>query len=398
MSRLSFLVSQFANSSSDPGQDYIAANITADLTAALSRIEGGTVIAYASAITLRPSALDIAEAARRFRVKFVLCGSAAAREKDIRIDAALINAETWQELQRETLERELIQLTALEKEIAAKIARTLEATLPDTGPPLAAIKDTEAFDALLRGKAMLHMPQTPERLAEARLFLSRALAAIPEALDAIIGLASVHLATALARSSRSPEADLLQAERLVQRALAIDPCEAQALDVLGALRRAVGKPREALAAYQAALAANPSDANACAQIVRVKLDLGEAEDAVPLIERALALSPVDPQRSLWFTFAGMALLYDSDPRRARAWLEKAVAANSRFATPLVFLAAAAELDGDGDSARLSLARARQLAPRLSIAGLEQQFAPAEPRARARWAPIAESLRRVGLLE
>ena len=84
-----------------------------------------------------------------------------------------------------------------------------------------------------------------------------------------------------------------ECQRLVHEALAADPRNVRALETLGALCRANGEPREALAAYETA-AADRNDANAHAQIGRLKLDLGEARGALSHIELALRLSPLDP--------------------------------------------------------------------------------------------------------
>jgi hypothetical protein len=81
---------------------------------------------------------------------------------------------------------------------------------------------------------------------------------------------------------------------------------------------------------------------------------------------------------------------------ARLWLEKSVAAGPQFVTALVFLGAALELDGQDADARRTIEEARRINPALSIARVERQFAPDEPRAIAGWSPIADSLRRIGL--
>jgi tetratricopeptide (TPR) repeat protein len=59
-----------------------------------------------------------------------------------------------------------------------------------------------------------------------------------------------------------PAFDLTQCDRLVHEALAADPRNSRALNALGALWRATGKPQEAIEAYGAAAAVNRNDANA----------------------------------------------------------------------------------------------------------------------------------------
>lgn len=66
-----------------------------------------------------------------------------------------------------------------------------------------------------------------------------------------------------------------------------------------------------------------------------------------------------------------------------------------FVTALVLLAAAQQLDGDGDHARRTMAAARQMTPSLSIARVEKQFAPHD-RASPQWSRIRDILRQAGL--
>jgi len=157
------------------------------------------------------------------------------------------------------------------------------------------------------------MPQTAKAVAEARRLPEAARQADPQSVEIMTGLASIHLATALKGWGGKPALELQECERLLRQILADQPHHAEALSLLEALRRVTGQRREALAAYEAAVKANPSDASAHGQIGRLQIDFGEAERALPEIELALRLSPLDPQRSLWFTFAGLALLYLDRP-------------------------------------------------------------------------------------
>ena len=84
-----------------------------------------------------------------------------------------------------------------------------------------------------------------------------------------------------------------------------------------------------------------------------------------------------------------------DAAGARVWLEKAVADAPQFVTALVFLAAAQQVDGRGEEAQRSIAAAHRMSPTLSIARVDQQFAPAEG-GRGEWSRIRNSLRQAGL--
>jgi len=74
MASLSFLVLPFANPSGDPDQNYVAVNVTSDLTTRLSGIAGSVVIARSSALAIASQSLPLAEIGRLFGVRYVLRG------------------------------------------------------------------------------------------------------------------------------------------------------------------------------------------------------------------------------------------------------------------------------------------------------------------------------------
>ena len=395
MASLSFLVLPFVNPSGDSDQNYVAVNITSDLTARLSAIADSFVIARSSALAIASKSLPVPEIGHIFGVRYVLRGSAFREGAHLHAIATLVRADNDEQIWSEQFERDFATLRDLDQEIIARVAQRLGVALAEATPPAAPLQDVAALDALLRAKAVADLPTTPQTVAEARRLYGIAIGLAPRAAEAKAGLAAVHLAVALGGRGSPVAYELAECERLLQESLAAEPRNAVALNTLGALRRATGKPREALAAFESAVAADRNDANAHGQIGRLEIDLGEPARALPHIELALRLSPLDSQRSLWFTFAGLAQLYTGDPTAARSWLEKSVAATPQFVTSLVFLAAAQQLEGRNEDAHRTIAAVQRLSPALSVARVEQQFAPAE-RTRPQWSRIRDSLRQAGL--
>ena len=395
MASPSFVVLPFTNPSRDPDRGYVAANISSDLAAGLSGIADSLVIARGSTVEAQGRA--VAEIGRDFGVQYVVRGDAIREGTHLSVTASLVSAETEEVLWTEHFECDFGALQNLEREIVERIARRLDVSLTEAAPspPLSSMQDVAALEALLRAKAVATMPTTAQTIGEARRLFSLALHSAPLAVEAKAGLAAIHLAIALNGRGGAPAFELRECERLVQEALAVDPRNAGGLNTLGALRRATGKPREALVAFAAAVTADRNDANAHAQIGRLKIDLGEPEQTLSYIEAALRLSPRDAQRSLWFTFAGLALLYTGDVDAAQLWLEKSIAAAPLFVTSQVFLAAALQLHGRAAEARRTIAIAQRLSPAVSVTRVEQQFAPAE-RTLLQWARIRDSLRAAGL--
>ena len=388
------LIEPFDNASDNNGD--ISADITRGLTSGLARIPASSVIAQESAIVLARQGLTATEIGRKFGVGFVLRGTSLMQGTHVRATIVLLSTQTEMELLNEAFEKPFVQLRVMEQEIVTRVAKELGMPLmfeTDHGQTWSE-HDTDTLTALLRADAILMMPQTTQTLAAAEQLYTAVLRAKPNDTEALTGMAAIRLAKALADAHPLPDA--LECQRLLDQVLALEPQNARALNLLGALRRATGKRTEALAAYQAAVEANHSDASAHAQIGRLKIDLGEPEHALSAINLALRLSPLDPQRPLWYTFAGLAKLYLNAPAEAREWLTKAVEAGPKFVTAPVFLAAAQQIDGKDKEAHRLIQAARAMSPALSISRVERQFAPESPRLRESWLRILDSLRHAGL--
>ena len=90
----SVAVLPFANMSSDPEQEYFADGVVEDIITALSRFKTFAVVARNSSFVYKGRAIDLRVAARELGVRYVLEGSIQRRDKQLRVTAQLIDAET----------------------------------------------------------------------------------------------------------------------------------------------------------------------------------------------------------------------------------------------------------------------------------------------------------------
>ena len=156
------------------------------------------VIARTSAFSIEDQPIDVI--ASRLGVSHVLEGSIRRQDDEIRVTAQLIDASTSIHLWSRSFDRDLEHLIDVQKEIAAAVAGTLQASLGDAA-------DTPAVD-----------PRTYELFLEARFFYSR-----------------------------RAEGDLLRAERRLEEALALEPDFARAWAKLAAAAAArLGDPSEGI--------------------------------------------------------------------------------------------------------------------------------------------------------
>jgi TolB-like protein len=154
---LSIVVLPFANLSDDPQQEYFADGITEDLTTDIARIQGSLVIARNTAFTYKGKPFDIKQIGRELGVRYVLEGSVRRSGNQVRINVQLVDAETGAHLWAERFDRDISDLFAVQNEITARIARSLESQLA-IAEARRPTDNPDALDYMLRGRAVLTRP------------------------------------------------------------------------------------------------------------------------------------------------------------------------------------------------------------------------------------------------
>ena len=227
----SIAVLPFVNLSPDKENEYFSDGLTEEIINVLAHVSGLKVIARASAFTFRGKESDFRAIADTLGVSTILQGSVRRSGSSIRITAQLIGAEDGSLLWSERYSRELVDVFAIQDDIAAAIAAALELRLAGQASVRRYTPTLPAYDARL--KARFHEQRlTPESMAKARTCFEQAIALDPDyALPlaefggfffnlANFGMMPAHEAMPLARA-------------FAQRALTIDPSLPDAHTVLG---------------------------------------------------------------------------------------------------------------------------------------------------------------------
>jgi len=357
--RLSIVVLPFINLSDDREQQYFADGITEDLTADLSRLEKMFVISRNTAFTYRNKPIDTKQIGRELGVRYVLEGSVRRLGNQLRVSTQLIDAATDAHLWAERFDRDAGDLFALQNEITSRLANALgveliaaEAAQPTEHP--------DALDYILRGRAELLKPRTPDTHREAINFFEHALALDPQSVEAQSRLAGVLVTSVLAGMADSAAADLARAEGLLDRALAASPGLAFAHFEKGHVLRAQNRWEEAMLEYEAALALDHNSVYALNGLGWCKLYAGSIEEVIPLVEQAIRLSPRDLWIGHFYYLIGTVYLLQSHTDEAIVWLEKARSAMPTLPIHRSRLASAYALRGETERAAAELAEARRL--------------------------------------
>jgi len=357
--RLSIVVLPFANLSNDPEQQYFADGITDDLTTDLSRIQGSLVIARNTAFSYKGKAVDAKQIGRELGVRYVLEGSVQRSDKQVRINAQLIDTETGAHLWAERFDRNVGDLFALQNEITARIANALQGQLAIAESRRPA-DNPDAIDYILRGRAVLTNPISRENYDKAEEYFNKALELDPHSVDAAAYMAVALTVRVTDELTDSPEEDLHRAEQLAAQALAAAPNYGLAHFAKAQVLRAQSRFKEAIPEYETAIALDPSRAPAYAHVGWCQFLTGSAEDALPYFEHAIRLNPSGPGIAPWYGRMGVVQLLESHIDAALVSLEKASNENARLPFVHAYLAAAYALKGQTERAHAELAEAQKL--------------------------------------
>ncbi len=358
----------FANQSGDPAQEYFSDGITEDVINALGRFSSLSVLARNAVMPFKGRAAGIDEVVQKLGARYIVDGSVRRDGQRVRVQARLTDALGAHVLWSDRFDADASHLFHLQDELVQQIAGTLASKVGRMEQERARRKpagNLDSYDLALRGRAFLDNTTRASHVEARRLF-EAALAADPTNADAKVGLARVFHFYVQYGFTESPLETVRDAERLVRDALRHDPDHAQAYGMLGQLMTYFGRDDEALNAIDRALAINPSDAESLFSRALVLMWVGRIEEARRAFALARRLDPVMAMRPDALFGEAMVHILSGEPDRARAALEGHLDQSPRFATAYVLLAIAyAELNRPADATQAATI-VRRLNPFLDL--------------------------------
>jgi TolB-like protein/Flp pilus assembly protein TadD len=291
----SIVVLPFDNMSKDPEQDYFSNGITDVLTSDLSRISSLFVIARNTAFTYKGKAVNMQDIRKELGVRYVLEGSVQKAGEQVRIVAQLVDTTTDAHVWSERYDRPFKDIFALQDEIVQKIVMTLklQLTLQEQGYFVRKHTDNlEAYDAYLRGMEY-NSRFTKEANAQARQLFEKAIALDPQYAEAYAWLGRTYLLAWDWRWSADPQT-LERALALAQQAVALDdslPVAHSNLSTVYALKQ---QSDQAIAEGERAIALDPNNADSCAWQADTLNLAGRPEEALRSVQQAMRLNPRYP--------------------------------------------------------------------------------------------------------
>ena len=320
--RASIAVLPFANMSPDPENEYFADGIAEELLDVLSDIDGLKVASRTSSFAFKGKGANIGEVARTLNVAHVLEGSVRKQGARVRITAQLIDAGGDQHLWSETYDRELVDIFAVQQEIARAISSALSGPM---GLAAGASKvevpratgDLKAYEAFLRGRQLFH--QRGAALLDARKLLEDAVERDPEFAPAWAVLSAVYATLASYGGLSEVDSDAL-ARRAAERARELDDTLGLPYAVLGQSAAEGGRPLEGLEMFDRAIERDSVDSTPHLWRGLMHLSVGHLAEAEADFKRAIEMDPLSAINHGWY---GATLGMQGDRAQGDALLARA---------------------------------------------------------------------------
>jgi adenylate cyclase len=296
--RPSIAVLPLANMSGDPEQEFFADGLTEDIITELSRFRDLLVISRNSTFVHKGKAVNVQQIAREFGVEYVLEGSVRKARDRVRVTVQLIDAETDRHIWAERYDRELEDIFAIQDEITRAIVATLPGRVEAATHDRAKRKPTDnmaAYECVLAAK-VLHHRSIREDNAEAQRLLDRALALDPNYAHAHAWKACVLGQTWGYGWCADRDDTLQQVFAEVKTALALDDNDSDVHRILAALYLMREDHDKATYHQERALALNPNYDLVVVQQGELLTWLGRPEEGIDWIRKAMRLNPYHPER------------------------------------------------------------------------------------------------------
>ncbi len=296
----SVAVLPFTNLSGDPEQQYFSDGITEDIIAGLSRFREFIVIARHSSFRFRDSAADVKHVGRELGVRYIVEGSVRRMSDIICITAQLIDAKDDVNLWAERYDRNTSEIFAIQHEVVQAIVGTFAGHLEHAARERARRQPTDslaAYDCFLRAyddtwrlyydtEAYLR-----EGLTAARKMCYRAIEIDPSYARPHACLGAIYLCDWLYRGTNE---DLDKAVRCARMAVSIDDADDWCHATLGVIHLKRAEHDRAEYHMQRAIALNPNDADTYCSMGLCLIYAGLPLPAIERLETAIRRNPFCP--------------------------------------------------------------------------------------------------------
>jgi adenylate cyclase len=361
----SIAVLPFDNLSGDSEQEYFSDGITEQIITSLSKVPYIFVIARNSTFAYKGKSAKIQQIAEELAVRYVLEGSVQKSGDRVRITVQLIDATTGHHLWAENYDRMVKDIFALQDEIAMKIMAELQVEIAEADwGQFSSTKTTnlKAYEKFLKGKEHIFR-RTEADLLEARKLAQEAIDLDPEYGGAYILLAHTHVDDVWFRRTKDPAKSLQTAEQLAQKATDLSGQDSDSHRLLSMVFLLRNQHERAIIEAQKAVELSPNSAENHFSLGMALRLADRNDEAIPVLKKAIRLNPVTPifyLNNLAFTYA-----FSGQYEKAIPLWERAVERNPDYLFAYSGLTWAYQMTGNEIKAREAAAEVLRIMPKKS---------------------------------
>jgi TolB-like protein len=356
--------------SEDVELEFFADGLVEDLTTILARMSMLTVISRSSAFQYKGAQPSPEQVREELGASHIVMGSVRPLGDIARINVQLVEAEHDKNLWADRFDRPIAQLFELQDEIIRAVSRLLEPRLARETYELLEPQryENDSWDAYRRADSLLATRGWHgETFGEAASLLRRSVELDPTSaraqafLSLILGFGQ---RVGLAHDRETAKAESLLAADI---ALSLDDTDPSVLGNAGCALADIGKLDRGLRLLERAIELDPSNAQAWAALGAAKVVAGLPAEGAEDLRQGIRISPLDNRLSVWGSILALALFLQSDVDGALAEAEAAARRDPRNYMPHVVKGAIlVAVDRVGD-AREAIGEAVRLRPVLSRA-------------------------------
>jgi adenylate cyclase len=297
----SLFVHPFANMSGEAEQEFFADGLTEDIITELSRFRELFVISRNTSFKYKGKPLDVQNVAKELGVQYVVEGSVRKAGNRVRITVQLIDAETDRHIWAERYDRELADIFAIQDEVTGAIVCTLPGRVEAATRDRAARKPTDnmaAYECVLAAKVHHHR-STREDIDKAQRLIDRAIELDPNYAHAHAWRACILGQQWIYGWCDDKEATWNGVREELTIALSLDDNDNDVHRILAALNINQNELDKAAYHQARALTLNPNDDLIVVQQGELLTWLGQPEEGIDWIRKAMRLNPYHPAR-FWY--------------------------------------------------------------------------------------------------
>lgn len=288
--RITIAVLPFADLSAAGDQEYFGDGIAEEIINRLVSLDALKVTSRTSAFSFKNRNISIPEIAAELGARYVLEGSVRTAGNRLRITAQLIEVASDTHLWSETYDRQMDDIFAVQDDISASIATTLEVRLVGNTGAKVPTDNFEAYRLYLQGHH-LFLQRGIGNLVNAVDRFEGALALDPEFAEAWADLAAATILLPAYSNKFDLRTAIEDAMRAAERALSIDADLAEAFAAKGYIHIMDFEWAEAHASFLRAVDLNPESDTAWLWLGLSRAYVGYLADAQELVARAVDIAP-----------------------------------------------------------------------------------------------------------